>query len=239
MLPIILQTGSSRIGVVGRGRQALGRLRFVRGAGFADLAIYSDFPNPDLVAEAGDALHRRWPTIQEIADMAVLFVADLSLSESRDFVALARAVRTPVNAEDIKPLCDFHVPALVRRGDLLLTASTGGASPRLARRLREFLEGEFGEDWSGHVAEIAALRLALREAGAGFNDISEATDAWLAERGLLLPETASDDELPDDTSPSENTSESLPQSPADIRSDTASPEGPAPSAGRKTVPAAS
>ncbi len=59
-----------------------------------------------------------------------------------------------VNVEDVLPLCDFHVPAIVRRGELLLTASTGGAVPGLARRLREWLAEEFGPEWTERLKEL-------------------------------------------------------------------------------------
>ncbi len=56
---------------------------------------------------------------------------------------LARDAGVLVNVEDVPDLCDFHVPAAVRRGDLLLTVSTGGRAPGLSRILREWLETPF------------------------------------------------------------------------------------------------
>jgi precorrin-2 dehydrogenase/sirohydrochlorin ferrochelatase len=48
---------------------------------------------------------------------------------------------------------DFVSPTVVRRGDLLLTASTQGNSPTLTAVIRERLEAEFGPEW----AELTAL----------------------------------------------------------------------------------
>ena len=61
--------------------------------------------------------------------LQLLFVAGLPEGEARHLAGRARALGVLVNVEDVLPLCDFHVPAMVRRGDLLLTASTGGAVP--------------------------------------------------------------------------------------------------------------
>ena len=52
----------------------------------------------------------------------------------------------------------FVSPATVRRGDLLLTVSTGGAGPTLAAVLRERLEAEFGPEWAEMVEVIGAMR---------------------------------------------------------------------------------
>lgn len=58
---------------------------------------------------------------------------------------------------------DFHTPALVRRGDLLLAIGTGGASPLLARRIRRKLEAMFDEAWSEWLAILKDLRPLIAE----------------------------------------------------------------------------
>jgi precorrin-2 dehydrogenase/sirohydrochlorin ferrochelatase len=54
---------------------------------------------------------------------------------------------------DAPERCDFIVPAVVRRGPVLIAISSGGASPALARRLRELLEAEVGPEY-GELAEL-------------------------------------------------------------------------------------
>ena len=74
---------------------------------------------------------------------------------SARLVQLARDAGVPVNVEDVPELCDFHVPATVRRGDLLLTISTGGRAPGLSRILREWLEDRFDEQWTARLDDLA------------------------------------------------------------------------------------
>lgn len=189
MLPMILDVKGTTVGLLARGREGLGRLAILEAAGPAAIRVFSDYPTDDFAAAAGDRLERRWPTPRDIAGCAALFIGDLAPHEAREFVLTARALRTPVNTEDVKPLCDFHVPAMVRRGELILTISTGGASPRLAKRLRETLEDAFGPEWAERLELIAAARARWREEGASFAELNARTDAiidaesWLPKRG--------------------------------------------------------
>ncbi|MGD9125083.1 MAG: bifunctional precorrin-2 dehydrogenase/sirohydrochlorin ferrochelatase [Desulfarculaceae bacterium] len=70
-----------------------------------------------------------------------------------------------VNVVDVPRLCSFIVPASLRRGDLCLAVSTGGASPAAARRLREALELQFGPEWEPYLRLMRALRKWLTAQG--------------------------------------------------------------------------
>ena len=70
-----------------------------------------------------------------------------------------------VNSADDPDRCAFTLPAVVRRGSLMLTVSTGGASPGLSSWLRQRLEQEFGEGWADVVSDLALERAQLHAAG--------------------------------------------------------------------------
>ncbi len=53
-----------------------------------------------------------------------------------------------VNIVDQPKLCNFTLPAVVKRGKLNIAISTDGASPALSRRLRQQLEKQFGEEYA-------------------------------------------------------------------------------------------
>jgi precorrin-2 dehydrogenase/sirohydrochlorin ferrochelatase len=67
-----------------------------------------------------------------------------------------------VNVVDDPDRCNFIVPAVVRRGEVTVTASTGGASPALARRLREQLESLIGPEYGDLATLLAELRPELQ-----------------------------------------------------------------------------
>jgi siroheme synthase-like protein len=60
-----------------------------------------------------------------------------------------------VNVVDDAAHSNFIVPAVVRRGEVSVAVSTGGASPALARRLRERLETLVGPEY-GELADLLA-----------------------------------------------------------------------------------
>jgi len=70
-----------------------------------------------------------------------------------------------VNAADDPRNCDFILPSVVRQGQVVLAASTGGASPALARRLREELTDYLSEDFAGLADLLADVRTELRRKG--------------------------------------------------------------------------
>ncbi|MBL8557333.1 MAG: hypothetical protein JNM47_01320 [Hyphomonadaceae bacterium] len=190
MIPITLDPAQIDVAVVGKGTLALRRFRQLRDLG-ADPLFFSDAPDAEIVAEAGARLRRRRPTRKDLHALQVVWVAGLSETDSGEIAADARAEKTLVNVEDVLPFCDFHTPAIVQRGALLLTASTGGASPAAARFARETLEAAFPEAWDEALVELAAARSRARANGVGPAAISAEAQAILARRGLLPGETPS------------------------------------------------
>jgi precorrin-2 dehydrogenase/sirohydrochlorin ferrochelatase len=115
----------------------------------------------------------------------VLFIAGLDLSQSAALAAEARGQGVLVNVEDVPELCDFHVPAIVRRGDLAFTVSTNGKAPGLSRLLREWLARAFGAEWSARMEEVAAARTDWRSEGLAPGEVSRRTRDLVARKGWL------------------------------------------------------
>jgi precorrin-2 dehydrogenase len=158
VLPVIVDPSKVKIGLAGAG-EALARRRIhLIDAGATPIEIRPD---------DRDAL----------SGLSVLYVAGLERDASEALAGRARAQGVLVNVEDDLPLCDFHVPATVRRGDLLLSVSSAGRSPGLVRLVREWLGNQFGAEWSDRVAEIGARREDWRASGLSPSEISTKTRA--------------------------------------------------------------
>ena len=75
-----------------------------------------------------------------------------------------------VNVIDAPAHCSFHVPAVVRRGDLTLAVSTSGKSPAVAAMVRKQLAQSYGEEYGLLLDLISRLR---EQVLAGDGDSSE------------------------------------------------------------------
>lgn len=85
----------------------------------------------------------------------------------------AQKRRIWVNAADDPVNCDFILPSVVRKGKITLAASTAGASPALARRLREELDAYLTEDMPALADLLAEVRREVRKRG-----IKVENDTW-------------------------------------------------------------
>ena len=185
MIGVALNPAALPTAVAGRGDLALRRFRALRAGGARGTLLFTDQPDAATTSEAADALRRRLPGSTDLAGLRALWIAGLPDDCTAELATLARAARVLVNVEDQPDLCDFHSVAEVRRGDLLLTVSTGGASPRLAARIRARLTDEYGPEWADRLALLRQHRAAWQRDRHTPSDIAALTDALLQSSGWL------------------------------------------------------
>jgi len=98
--------------------------------------------------ELGDFEHTARPYAQGDLEGAFLAIAATDDDAvNRAVEAEAQERRLFLNVVDKPEQCNFYVPSSVRRGDLMITVSTGGQLPALSKRLRRWLEEEFPNEW--------------------------------------------------------------------------------------------
>ena len=153
MLPIALDPTTVRIGLAGKG-EGLERRRKLLAEGGVEHPVAVD---------EGTAMD----------GLSLLFVAGLDRASSAALANRAHAAGVLVNVEDVPELCNFHVPAILRRGDLAFTVSTNSKAPGLSRLLRETLGGLFGPEWEERTNTIAAERAAWRQQGFAPDAVSQ------------------------------------------------------------------
>jgi precorrin-2 dehydrogenase/sirohydrochlorin ferrochelatase len=83
-------------------------------------------------------------------------------SVNRDVARAAGRARAFVAAVDDPALCTLFMPAILRRGDLIVAVSTGGRSPGLARLLRDDLARGLAPGFNTTLRSVGAIRDSLR-----------------------------------------------------------------------------
>src|SRR5712672_418353 len=142
-LPVFLDLQGGVVLLVGAGDLARAKLRLLASAG-ARVRWYATDGNHDLSGLAAADAARIEPATGDplSADLsgviAVLCAGagDIGVAMS----ARAKAVGLPVNVMDDLVHSTFIFPAIVDRGDVVVAVGTGGASPVVARRVRERIE---------------------------------------------------------------------------------------------------
>ncbi len=126
------------------------------------------------------------PQGEGIFDKAqIIMVAGLSREESENIARAAHAAGKLVNVEDMNELCDFYFTANVKRGDLVIAVSTGGASPTLSRRIRDYIAGIFGAEWKERTEEIKKFRASLKLQNKTTAQVLHESEHFLADKGWL------------------------------------------------------
>jgi siroheme synthase-like protein len=162
--PVSLDLTDRPVLVVGGGPVAEGKVRGLLAAA-ARVTVVSPTLTPRLAAWAAAERirhRRRAYRARDLAGQRLVLVATDDRAISGRVAAEARARGIWVNAADEPARCDFILPAVIRRGRLVVAVSTGGASPAVARAIREELERYLTRDHAMLVEVAAAARADLR-----------------------------------------------------------------------------
>lgn len=102
----------------------------------------------------------------EKGDMASFFIV-ICATDNKAINALVaeEAIQNGalVNVVDAPELGNFNVPSQIAHGDLLMTISTGGKSPALAKQLGKELSERYGPEYGIYLDLVATARIKLKE----------------------------------------------------------------------------
>jgi precorrin-2 dehydrogenase/sirohydrochlorin ferrochelatase len=118
------------------------------------------------LAEAGRLTwHDRAYRSTDMEGMFLVFSATDDPGVNRRIAADAGRHGVMCNFADAPDRGHFILPAVVERGDLLVSISTSGTSPAVARRLRKELETYFGEEYAPFLRLMGRVREHLLATG--------------------------------------------------------------------------
>ncbi|MFJ8513072.1 precorrin-2 dehydrogenase/sirohydrochlorin ferrochelatase family protein [Lysinibacillus xylanilyticus] len=113
------------------------------------------------LAESGQITWREKEFEPRDLDDALLIIAATNDTSVNEAVQEAAQHWQLINRADAQADSDFITPATVRRGPLVLTVSTSGASPALARKIKADLEEQFDEVYDDYVCFLQQARLMI------------------------------------------------------------------------------
>ncbi|MDO9060475.1 MAG: SAM-dependent methyltransferase, partial [Bradyrhizobium sp.] len=142
-LPVFLDLQTGPVLLVGAGDLARAKLRLLAAAG-ARIRYFATDGHHDVSGLGADEaarieLTQGDPLNADLNGVIAILCAgagDIGVAMS----ARAKAVGLPVNVMDDLAHSTFIFPAIVDRGDVVVAVGTGGASPVVARRVREHIE---------------------------------------------------------------------------------------------------
>ena len=164
LYPIFVQLADRPCVVIGGGPVAAGKVDGLLAAG-AGVTVVSPGLTTELAALARARRIAHVPRAYRDGDLTGAALAVVATGDIAVNVAVAaegRRRRVWVNAADDPAHCDFILPSVVRRGALAIAVSTGGASPAVARAVREELERHLGDDYAALVDVAGEVRRTLR-----------------------------------------------------------------------------
>ena len=186
--PVILDLKGKTVLVVGGGKVAQRKVESLLQAG-ASIRLVTPELTPDLrrLSQEGkvDWLPREFEPL-DLKGCWLIIAATNDRILNRKIRDRAEEAGLWINVVDQPENCSFTLPALLRRGDLLITVSTGGASPLLSARLKSRLSLQFDQTWEPFLSLLRAVRNAVIKRGLGPEANREIFEAVL-EADLLGP----------------------------------------------------
>jgi len=159
LYPISLDVENKSCVVIGGGEVALRKIRGLLEAG-ASVKVIS----PEICAgveelfQRGEIfLVRENFSVEMIGDEIILIAATDNPEVNRQAAEIARAKKILVNVVDAAG-GNFNVPSRIRRGEFLLTISTGANSPAFSKFVRQMLEAELDENFGAGLKIISHYR---------------------------------------------------------------------------------
>ncbi len=166
--PVFFDLTAQKVLIVGGGEVALRKAAQLMRTG-AQITLVAPEIHPELLARADlgaiKLAHREFIP-EDLTGARLVIVATSRRAINRWIAALSESRGIPVNVVDDREASRFIVPAVIDRDPVLVAISTGGASPVLARRLRERLEALI----PGKIGEFAQWLRALRRPAGRLRD---------------------------------------------------------------------
>jgi len=168
--PIMLDIRDRSTIVIGGNRIAAEKASALSASGAHVTVLSPEFCN-ELLLQAERKCVTLWQKAYEPGDLegALLVIAATNDQTLIDAVCAETKARGQlVNIVDVPRYCSFIIPSILRREQLTIAVSTEGASPGLAKRIRQGLEAQFPFAYGAYLRLASIARVHLRQNGVSY-----------------------------------------------------------------------
>ncbi|MCI4645265.1 MAG: siroheme synthase CysG [Hyphomonadaceae bacterium] len=159
VFPAFFKLDDAHVVVFGNGVEAVRKVRLLAKTA-AKIHLIAETVPAAMEAEFGAQMVHHAPARARdgLAGATLAVVALNNSAEAEMAAGLCREMKVPVNVVDRPELCDFTIPSILDRGEVVAAVATGGAAPVLAKSIRAKLEALL----PARIGDLAALARRLR-----------------------------------------------------------------------------
>ena len=165
--PVFLNLAGKRCVIIGGGTIAEGKISTLKETG-AQVTIISPDATPAIQKMAQKGVVEWTARKYQPGDLegAFLGIAATDVRQvNQQIFQEAEQLGVVLNVVDDAELCAFIAPSIMERGPVTVAISTGGASPALARKLRETLADSPALEWADLAPVLSKARKEIKKRG--------------------------------------------------------------------------
>jgi precorrin-2 dehydrogenase/sirohydrochlorin ferrochelatase len=164
--PVFLDVKDKRCLVVGGGAVGARKAATLEKCGARVVVVSERFSERfDDLETKNIRLENRKYDRDDVADMFLVFAATDDAGLNARIKKDAAALNILCNVADAPDESEFILPSIVERGDLLVAVSTCGSSPAMAKKIRQELDAQFGEEYAQLLQLMGNMRRKLLSQG--------------------------------------------------------------------------
>lgn len=157
--PLCINLEDKRFLIVGYGRIAKRKLKAISEF-TSNIKIITKDPTEEELGKGIEIVNKCFDE-KDLEGVDFVITATGNREQDEAVVASCKAKGIPVNAADDREECDFFLPGIIKRGDLVVSVSTSGKSPAYSKHLREQIEDIIPENIEKMLDIMGELRKSL------------------------------------------------------------------------------
>ncbi|MFR8871673.1 precorrin-2 dehydrogenase/sirohydrochlorin ferrochelatase family protein [Paraclostridium sordellii] len=161
--PIMIDLMGKEITVIGGGKIAYRKVNNFLKFGYEVTVVSREFIEDFKKIENKIKIIKNEYSEKYIKDSFIVVAATNNKKVNESIGMFCRSNNKLVNVIDDQKLSNFIVPSCVKRGDLVISISTGGKSPSLASKIRKDLEIQYDDSYEEYLILLGELREQILE----------------------------------------------------------------------------